>query len=215
MVCQSPLPWAKYYNVPGAIVTASSGDSDWFAGPQSPADYQTVVAVGGTSIYPYAGKRGWLETAWSGAGSSCSVYVALPSWIPKSTGCPNQQGKNPGTMRPIADVSAVADPFTGVLVYQTYPYSKGGFGVYGGTSVASPIIASVYALAGNASTQNFGAALYTAGSRALSDVVLGKNGIIGYFNNAGQQCAPASVCSAMPGWDGPTGNGTPWGVSAF
>jgi subtilase family serine protease len=215
MKCSSPAKWASYYNVPGAIVTASSGDGDWFSGPQSPADYGTVVAVGGTSIYPYNDKRGWLETAWTGAGSSCSVYVMRPSWIPKSTGCPNQAGKRPGTMRPIADVSAVADPFTGVYVYQTYPFKKGGFTVYGGTSVASPIIASVYALAGNAASQTYGAKLYRAPKGSLDDVVIGKNGIIGFSNNAGQQCVPTAICSALPGWDGPTGNGTPWGLGAF
>ena len=54
-----------------------------------------------------------------------------------STGC---------ARRAVADVSAVADPNTGVAVYQTYGAS--GWDVYGGTSVSSPIIASVYALAG-------------------------------------------------------------------
>lgn len=214
MICASPLPDTNY-NIPHTIITASSGDSNWFAGPQSPADYGTVVAVGGTSIYPYNNARGWLETAWTGAGSSCSVYVKRPNWIPKSTGCPNQKGKQPGSMRPIADVSAVADPFTGVLVYETYPATTGGFYVYGGTSVASPIIASVYALAGNATTQNHGATLYSAPSRSLTDVILGKNGIPGLTNNAGQSCSPTAVCAAMPGWDGPTGNGTPLGVRAF
>jgi subtilase family serine protease len=206
--CSSPLAYAKFYNIPGAIVTASSGDSDWFAGPQSPADYQTVVAVGGTSIYPYNNKRGWLETGWTGAGSSCSVYVKRPSWIPSGTyNCP-------GGMRAIADVSAVADPYTGVLVYETYPAKKGGFYVYGGTSVASPIIASVYALAGNSSSANYGALLYTK-KGALTDVIIGKNGIPGLSNNAGQQCNPVAICAAGVGWDGPTGNGTPLGIRAF
>ncbi len=207
--------YAKYYNVPGAIVTASSGDNAWYNGPQSPADFGTVVSVGGTSLYPYSGSRGWIETAWSGAGSSCSTFSKRPSWVKlsKSLHCP-------GDTRAISDVSAVADPNTGVLVYLSYPYA-GGFYVVGGTSAASPIIASVYALAGNASTQNYGANLYNAGSN-LTDVVLGKNASPDLSNNAGQICGsnvkggdPTAICASMPGWDGPTGNGTPWGVGAF
>jgi subtilase family serine protease len=208
-VCGTPAAYAKYYAIKNAIVTASSGDSDWFAGPQSPADFPTVVAVGGTSIYPYANKRGWLETGWTGAGSSCSKYIKAPSWIPPSV------IKCAGGKRPIADVSAVADPFTGVLYYQTYPYKTGGYGVVGGTSVSSPITAAIYALAGNAESQNYGAKLYKAPSGSLTDVIIGKNGILGYKNVAGQTCAPVNICTVVPGWDGPTGNGTPWGVGAY
>jgi subtilase family serine protease len=207
--------YAKYYNLPGTILTASSGDFTWYAGPQSPADLGTVVSVGGTSLYPFNNSRGWIETAWSGAGSSCSTFSKRPSWVKLSKSL-----KCPGDTRAISDVSAVSDPNTGVLVYMSYPYSA-GFYVVGGTSVASPIIASVYALAGNASTQNFGAALYNAGKN-LTDVTIGKNASPDLENNAGQVCGsnvkggdPTAICASMPGWDGPTGNGTPWGVGAF
>lgn len=207
--------FAKYYNIPNVIVTASTGDFAWYFGPQSPADYQTVVSVGGTSLYPYNNSRGWIETAWSGAGSSCSTFVKRPSWekLSKALKCP-------GDTKPEADVSAVADPNTGVLVYLSYPYA-GGFYVVGGTSASSPIVASVYALAGNASTQNYGASLYGAGS-SLTDVIIGKNASPDLENNAGQICGsnvkggdPTAICTSMPGWDGPTGNGTPWGLGAF
>jgi subtilase family serine protease len=208
IVCGSPLSLAKAYNMPGHVVTASTGDFDWFAGPQAPADFTTVIAVGGTSIYPFNSKRRWYETGWSGAGSSCSHFVKRPSWIPKSTNCPKDA-------RPTADVSAVSDPFPGVLVYETYPFGRGGFFVYGGTSVASPIIASVYALAGNSATVTFGKALYNAPKGSLNDPVVGANGIPGTINNAGQQCKPVNICMVTPGWDGPTGNGTPWGLAAF
>jgi subtilase family serine protease len=208
IACLDPRPNAKFYNVPKTIITASSGDYSWFDGPQTPADLGTVVAVGGTSLYPYDNKRGWFETAWTSAGSGCSKFVANPSWIPASIGCP-------GKKRPIADVSAVADPYTGVLTYETYPNPKGYFYVSGGTSVSSPIIASVYALAGNAVSQKFGSLLYTARQGALTDVVIGRNGIVGGINGAGESCTPVAICTAMPGWDGPTGNGTPWGIGAF
>jgi subtilase family serine protease len=208
VVCGSPLPLASYYKIDKTIVTASSGDNAWFAGPQSPADFGTVVAVGGTSLYSMNNSRGWLETAWSSAGSGCSRYVKRPSWIPASTGCK-------GDMRPIADVSAIADPLTGVLVYQTYPATRGGLYVYGGTSAASPIVAAIYALAGNAATENYGAALYDAPKGSLTDVLVGANGVIGLEDDAGQRCDPINICTAMRGWDGPTGNGTAYGVKAF
>jgi subtilase family serine protease len=208
IICQSPENFASYYNIPKTIITASTGDSSWFAGPQWPADFGTVIAVGGTSTYPYDNKRGWFETAWTDGGSGCSKYIMRPSWIPKRI------VKCPGDTRGIADVSADADPYTGVLVYETYPYTKGYFYVFGGTSVSSPIIASVYALAGNATSQTYGASLYAPGA-SLNDVVVGKNGIPGTENDAGQTCTPTKICVAMPGWDGPTGNGTPSGVGAF
>ncbi len=50
-------------------------------------------------------------------------------------------------------MSADADPYTGVAVYDSTPNTKKentGWATIGGTSVASPIIASVFALAGGA-----------------------------------------------------------------
>lgn len=205
--CQRP-EYASDYNIPNTIITASSGDSTWFAGPQSPADFGTVVAVGGTSLYPFDSSRGWLEAAWTGAESSCSKYIAKPSWTRASVRCP-------GNKRAIADVSAVADPFTGVLVLETYPSKKTYFYIFGGTSASSPIIASVYALAGNAASQTFGSLLYAAPKGALTDVTIGRSGWTGLRNAAGQLCKPVAICTAMPGYDGPTGMGTPWGLGAF
>jgi subtilase family serine protease len=131
---------------------------------------------------------------WSGAGSGCSAYVPKPSWQ-KDTGC---------ARRTVADVSADADPNTGVAVYDTYRLHRGGWLVFGGTSVASPIIAGVYALAGNASSVNYGSYSYAHPS-ALHDVTSGSNG----------SCGGSYLCTAVGGYDGPTGNGTPNGVGAF
>ena len=176
--------------------------------PANASGFGTVVAVSGTSLYPYSNSRGWLESAWGDAGSSCSKFVANPSWVPASLGCP-------GKKRPIADVSAVADPLTGVLVYETYPSKKGYYYIVGGTSASSPIIASVYALAGNAASQKFGSLVYKAPKGALTDVTIGRNGVVGLTNAAGQACTPIAICNAIAGWDGPTGMGTPWGLGAF
>lgn len=186
----SESTYAPYYNHPGHIITASSGDSGY--GVQSPAAYNTVVAVGGTSLSQSSNSRGWSETAWNGAGSGCSSYITKPSWQ-TDAGCSN---------RTVADVSAVADPNTGVSVYDTYGSS--GWLVFGGTSVASPIIASVYALAGNASSVNAAQSLYS-NTGSLFDVTSGSNG----------SCGGTYLCTAGAGYDGPTGLGTPNGTGAF
>ena len=105
--------------------------------------------------------------------------------------------------RAVADVSAVADPNTGVAVYDSYTYQgASGWLVFGGTSVASPVIASVYALAGNPSV---GAAYAYSHRSSLFDVTTGTNGT----------CGGTALCAAGTGWDGPTGLGTPNGTGAF
>ena len=188
---------ATYFNHPGVAITVSSGDSGY--GVQYPAASQYVTAVGGTKLTRSSSTRGWGETAWSGAGSGCSRYDAQPSWqsfIANITGvCAN---------RAVADVSAVADPNTGVAVYDSYTYQGvGGWLVFGGTSVSSPLIAGVYALAGNAGTISYGSYPYSH-TPALNDVTGGSNGSCGNV-----------LCNATSGWDGPTGLGTPNGTGAF
>ncbi len=182
----------SHYNHPGVAITVSSGDNGY--GVEFPAASQYVTAVGGTSLTRASNARGWTETVWSGAGSGCSVYVAKPSWQ-HDTGCQR---------RTVADVSAVADPNTGVAVYDTY--GTGGWLIFGGTSVASPIIASVYALAGNTGTIAYGSFPYLHDTPAtINDVTRGSNG----------RCRPSYLCTARSGYDGPTGLGTPKGTSAF
>ncbi len=180
-----------HYDHPGIAITASSGDNGY--GVEFPASSQYVTAVGGTSLSKASNARGWSETAWSGAGSGCSAYVPKPSWQ-KDTGCAN---------RTVADVSAVADPYTGVAVYETYGH-RGGWQVYGGTSVASPIVASVYALSGGGWSSQPTSYAYGAPS-SLFDVTSGSNG----------SCGGSYLCTAEAGYDGPTGLGTPDGVGAF
>ncbi len=178
----------------------SSGDSGY--GVEYPSSSPYVTAVGGTTLNRASNARGWTETVWSGAGSGCSAFEPKPTWQ-TDTGC----GR-----RTVADVSAVADPNTGVSVYDSncsyFGQLQGtcfkGWGVVGGTSVSSPVIASVYALAGNASSVNYGSFPYSHSS-ALNDVTSGSNG----------SCSPAYLCTGEPGYDGPTGLGTPAGTGAF
>jgi subtilase family serine protease len=183
----------SHYNHPGVAITVSSGDSGY--GVEFPASSQYVTSVGGTHLTRTTGGRGWTETVWNGAGSGCSAYIPKPSWQPTVAGC---------THRTVADVSAVADPNTGVAVYDTYRLHPGGWLVFGGTSVAAPIIASVYALAGNAASVTYGSYPYSHTS-SLNDVTSGSNG----------SCGGGLLCTGVAGYDGPTGLGTPSGVTAF
>ncbi len=186
---QSAQTSARYYRHTGVIITASSGDDGY--GVELPAAFQGVVAVGGTSLMRAGNARGWTEVAWNGTGSGCSRYVSKPAWQ-QDSGCPN---------RTVADVSAVADPATGVAVYHTY--GGNGWNVFGGTSASSPIIASTYALAGNAKTVD-SSYLYSHAAN-LNPVTQGSNGT----------CIPGYLCTAGPGYNGPTGLGTPNGIGAF
>ena len=188
---------ATYFNHPGVAITVSSGDSGY--GVQYPAASQYVTAVGGTSLARSSSARGWGETVWSGAGSGCSAYDAQPIWQSSIANITGVCAK-----RAVADVSAVADPNTGVAVYDSYTYQGvGGWLAFGGTSVASPLIAGVYALAGNATTTSYGSYPYSH-TPALNDVTGGSNGSCGNV-----------LCNATSGWDGPTGLGTPNGTGAF
>jgi subtilase family serine protease len=180
----------KYYTHKGIAITASSGDGGYGVGV--PAAFDTVTAVGGTSLTHASNKRGWSETVWSGAGSGCSAYMRKPKWQ-KDPDCKN---------RTVADTSAVADPNTGVSVYDTYQQS--GWLVFGGTSVSSPIIASVFALAGNTSSINTGY-LYSHTKGNFYDVTSGSNG----------SCGGTYLCTGEKGYDGPTGWGTPNGTGGF
>ena len=174
------------FNHHGVAITASSGDGGY--GAIWPAASPYVTAVGGTSLSTASNSRGWTEKVWStssteGTGSGCSAYEKQPSWqtsLNLPAGCAN---------RVVADVSAVADPATGVAVYDTanscgssswcdllislgLVTGADGWVQVGGTSASSPIIASVYALAGNTSGISNGS--YPYGETAhLNDVTLG------------------------------------------
>jgi hypothetical protein len=183
-----------YFNHPGVAVTVSSGDNGY--GVEFPAASRYVTAVGGTTLNQSTntGTRSATETAWSGSGSGCSAYETKPAWQTDSS-C---------TRRTVADVSAVADPNTGVWVYDTYGGDPGWM-VFGGTSAASPIVAGIYALGGRPGSTDTPASYPYANSASLFDVVSGSNG----------SCSGTYLCTAAAGYDGPTGLGTPNGSTAF
>jgi subtilase family serine protease len=178
----------------GTTFVASSGDAG-FGTALFPAVLPTVIGVGGTSLTTGTGSRGYAEQAWSLGGSGCSAYVAKPAWQ-HDTHC---------HMRTVADVSAVADPATGVAVYDTVPYLGETWYVVGGTSVASPLIAGVVALSGRA----VGPSYVYAHHSLLNDVTGGTNATVS------ENCGGDYLCVARKGYDAPTGWGTPDGTGAF
>jgi subtilase family serine protease len=186
-----------FFKHAGVAITASAGDSGF--GVEYPAASQYVTAVGGTSLRTSASARGWSETVWGssgggeGTGSGCSADDAKPAWQ-NDTGCARRTNN---------DVSAVADPNTGVAVYDTY--DQGGWLEVGGTSASSPIIASTFALAGHPAAATFPSSYIYRHASSLFDVTSGADG----------SCAPAYLCHGGAGYDGPTGWGTPNGVTAF
>lgn len=187
---------AQYYDHPGVAVVASTGDDDY--GVSFPASSNHVTAVGGTSLVrDTSSARGWTESVWhnsyGGPGSGCSiVFDAVPGQ--QVTGC---------SKRAVSDVSAVADPETGLSVYYTYGGDQ--WSQYGGTSLSSPLVSGMYALAGKPAAGSYPNAYPYAKQSAFFDVTTGNNG----------SCTPSVLCTAGAGWDGPTGIGTPNGVSAF
>ena len=188
----------RYYKHTGVAITVSSGDYGYgnglilTGGVSYPGSSEFVTSVGGTTLVRDSSARGWTETAWAGSTSGCSAYIHKPGWQ-KDRLCDK---------RSVADVAAVADPETGLAVYDTFGFE--GWLVVGGTSLSSPIIASVYAMAGNTASVRYGVGPYRADS-SFFDVVGGTNGV----------CGGTYLCTGLPGYDGPTGLGTPNGVGGF
>lgn len=169
---------APAYNHPGVAILASTGDDGWYGwdrinpthsgssdnSPSVPATFNTVIGVGGTSLYLNSDNTRLSETVWNdngpndyygwnikaalgASGSGCSALYASNEW---QRSVPGYSGLGCGTtLRSGVDIAADADPFTGYDVFQTY--AAGGSGrwvTYGGTSLAAPLIAAMWALAG-------------------------------------------------------------------
>jgi subtilase family serine protease len=197
---------STYYSHLGVAITASSGDQGF--GGHYPAASPDVTAVGGTSLINSGspGAPNWNEAVWKHAGSACSTYEPAPSWQFLTSICSH---------RTVADIAAVADPKSGVAFYDTY--KSRGWGVAGGTSVAAPIIAAVYALAGSGTTPS---SLYAL-APSLRRVRTGANSTRckTYLCSSAHSLSTSYTFNGQvynPTWyNGPTGNGTPQGTGSF
>ncbi len=183
----------QYFTHPGVSILVASGDSGFESGqsaPGYPTSSPEVIGIGGTTLSSSSNSRGWTETVWSGTGAGCSGVEPKPSYQSGvTTGCAN---------RAYNDVSAVADPNTGLGIYDT-DNGNPGWEQVGGTSLATPITAGILAATGHAGV----GPSFFYGNSDLFDVTSGNDGT----------CSPAELCKAGAGWDGPTGNGTPNGAA--
>jgi hypothetical protein len=192
VAASSPIPGT--YTFPGVAVVAATGDTG-YDGPgwdAYPAAFPGVTAAGGTTLNPSTSTtpspRGFTESAWSlsggsGGGSGCDVSEAKPAYQ-TNTGCGG---------RSYSDVSADANPATGLVIYDS---GNGGWMLAGGTSLATPLIAAFDAVTGVGSTPQWA----YADSALLNDPTTGSNGACA--------AAIASICNAGVGYDGPTGAGS-------
>jgi hypothetical protein len=248
------LESASPFNHPGVVITASSGDFGYLGWDaetpaergyvEFPASSPHVVAVGGTRLSLGAGASWTGESVWNGngaGGGGCSAAFTAQPW---QQGVADWSGVGCAAKRAIADVAADADPYTGFAVHDSSPeceasYEEAGvkhvlpsWCTLGGTSLSSPLLASVFALAGGAGGVRYPArTVYeneTRSPASLHDVTLGSNGecASGFDVKTGlASCTPAEeaqascssrlICLAGPGYDGPSGVGTPNGIGAF
>jgi hypothetical protein len=180
---------------PGVVYVAAAGDHHY--GSLPPAAFANVVSVGGTWLSKRNGR--YKEVVWPWTGGGCAKHFAKPSWQ-RDPSC---------TDRTQNDVAAVAD---NVAEYDSYG-SYSGWETVGGTSVSTPLIAGVFGLAGNASSQHAGKRVWTLTAeqrkKYLHTIRDGTDG----------SCGGNYLCTAGTGqyftYSGPTGWGTPNGIGAF
>jgi hypothetical protein len=203
-----------YFNHPGVVTAFASGDYGYGAG--YPASSQLVTSVGGTDLTGSAGD--WSQTVWNNddgaTESGCSSGEPKPAWQTDSE-CANRTEN---------DVSAVADGPDGISIYDSYDSSTtcGGWCAVGGTSAATPIITSVYALAGTPTADTYPSSyLYQNEGAGLTRITSGNDSVTAdgstYTCESDRQYLCDAADSLPDGYNGPTGWGTPDGadLSAF
>ncbi|MBV8530853.1 MAG: peptidase S8 [Candidatus Eremiobacteraeota bacterium] len=191
---------ASDFDTSGVLYLAASGDAG-YNNNGNPESLATVVSVGGT-VMSKSGST-YNEIVWNGAGGGCSdngtgTGVAKPAW----------QHDPSCTYRTDADIAAVAWQ---AAEYDTYGYS--GWFTVGGTSVASPLNAGIFGLAGNASSLNAGEKFWKLRPRHrhhdLHAITSGNDG----------SCGGSYLCMAGTGqyktYAGPIGWGTANGIKAY
>ncbi len=176
------------------VFFASAGDS---SGTGVPAVLPNVIAVGGTTVNRDAAGNFIGQTTWPESGGGVSLFVSAPAF---------QQAVTPvvGRMRGTPDIALVANPNSGVWIYDSTPYngSPPGWMVVGGTSLASPASAAIVNNAGafRPSTAAELRVIYAniGRPRNFTDIVTGA-------------CPNAPGGTASVGYDLCTGVGTPLG----
>lgn len=182
----------SHFDHPGVAIVAAAGDQGY--GAMFPASSEYVTAVGGTSLYQSDG--GISETAWTLTNSGCSAYIPKPSWQ-HDRGCSN---------RTMNDIAVVADPSTGMAVYDSILDGvRGGWTIVGGTSIGAPIVSSIIAMSKHPGLFAGAHRFYEAKRDSYFAITAGSNGI----------CAITYLCNAAAGYSAPVGLGSPHGDHAF
>lgn len=195
--------FASYFNTKGIAYLAASGDGG-YGEIGGPAILASVIAVGGTQLEASGSK--FTESAWDGASAGCGSASVVGTAVPK----PSWQSDPGCSYRTAADISAEAGCSPGVAMYSGL---YGGWFYECGTSAASPLVAGVVALAGNASKLNAGQSIWQMSAKQmkkrLHPVKTGNDG----------SCGGSYLCTAGTGqfgaYSGPTGWGTPKTIKAL
>jgi subtilase family serine protease len=200
------------YNHQNVVITASTGDDGWYGWDhinvghngtpdgvaEVPSALSTVVAVGGTSLYLNSDATRADEQVWNSngphdyygwslssnlgaSGGGCSQLFNGAGWQTHLSGYPSLGCGS--SLRSGTDIAAVADPFTGYDVYRSYGVTAHWY-TYGGTSLAAPVVAALWALGGGPHGYKYPAlSLYghykSDTTRPFYDVTVGGNGACG------------------------------------
>lgn len=189
----------SFFTTPNVVYFAASGDA---SGTGYPCVSPNVVCVGGTS------NSRSLETGdliaqigWSDAGGGASYYEPIPSYQASHPFIAKQLDGARG----VPDISANANPTTGVWVWTTFPYdqTETGWFTVGGTSVATPVTAGIVNSTGTFAassvaelTKLYSGVDFFTGYKGLTDITYGA-------------CNFYSASYAQFGWDLCTGLGSP------
>jgi subtilase family serine protease len=182
-----------------ADVVATGDNGSVSNGASWPADVPDVTAVAGTTLQINSDNTWNSESVWDDSGGGCSDYYNAPLW---QTSLSNWNTAGCGSYRSFGDVSADADPSTGAAININSTWYQ-----YGGTSLATPIIASIYALADG----------IPSGTTAVSIPYSSYSGANFHDVTSGSDCDGSNVthCTAGVGFDTPSGLGTPDGINGF
>lgn len=184
-ICYNSLGCVSKYDFShkGVTYLAAAGDAGSNEGG-APAVLDSVAAIGGTVLSKNGSQ--YSETAWDGGAGGCATGIKKPKW----------QHDSYCAYRLYNDAAAVAWE---VAEYDTYGYS--GWFTVGGTSVASPLLAGVFGLAGNATAQDGGRTFWQKRhQKFLYPIPEGHSGECAYTMGNYNTCA---------GW------GSPDGIGAF
>jgi kumamolisin len=164
---------------------------------QWPSASANVVAVGGASVARQLGTMSFLHHAsWADGGGGISSYVARPAYQASIAGIV-------GPFRGVPDIAAVADPSTGVWVYDS---GNGGWLIAGGTSVAAPLVAGIVNASGHFYSSSFSQlqAIYQNSAASAASYAAGATGY----------CGPQAAFTVTASWNPCLGVGAPKGLAS-